>query len=315
MLLFLLRFPSQALDASRDGMKLWLNTLIPTLLPFLILTGIILRTGGVEKLLSPFSPVWRHVFGLSSSGAYALLLGLLCGYPMGAKIASDLYTHGKIGRQEAEYLLTFSNNASPAFLTTYLAHVCLKGRVSMAEIAAVLLVSDCICMVFFRFFVFRNRTVTESSSAGGDFAGQGDESAGAARPKPPKKETSPVSSLGTVLDVSIMNGFETITRLGGYILLFSILSAGARRFWNVESAAGYLLLGSLEITTGLHQLADASLPWSFLYPASMMLTAFGGFCILAQTRSVLNRELSFRPYLSAKCLNACVTGGILFLLA
>lgn len=314
MLLFLLCFPSQALDASRDGMKLWLNTLIPTLLPFLILTGIVLRTDGIEKVLSPLAPVWKHVFGLSSAGAYALLLGLLCGYPMGAKISSDLYTHGRIGRREAEYLLTFSNNASPAFLNTYLAHVCLKGQIPLGEITAVLLASNCLCMLFFRFFVFRNRTVTEGSPAGRYSAGQRGKCLRAASAEPPKKETSSVSSLGTVLDVSIMNGFETITRLGGYILLFSILSAGTRCFWNVRSAAGYLALGSLEITTGLHMLAESSLPWRFFYPASMMLTAFGGFCVLAQTRSVMNRELSLRPCFSAKCLNACITGGILLLL-
>lgn len=309
MLLFLLLCPSQALSAARDGMKLWLNTLLPTLLPFLILTGVLLHTGGIEKLLSPLEPLWRTAFGLSCSGAYALLLGLLCGYPMGAKLASDLYVHGRIGRREAEYLLTFSNNASPAFVTTYLAHVCLKDQVPPGRILLLLLLSDGICMLFFRFVIFKNRTVTGSGIR--EDPGQKDAPLDSPRPK---KETSPASSLGTVLDVSIMNGFETIARLGGYILLFSILSAGVRRLWRIRSAAGYLLLGSLEITTGLHLLSESSLPAGFLYPASMMLTAFGGFCILAQTKSVMNRELSFRPYVSAKCINACVTAGLLLLL-
>ena len=80
LLIFLLRFPEEALAASRDGLKLWLNTLFPTLLPFIILTGILIHTGTAEKLLKPLAPVWSHVFGTSPSGAYALLLGLLCGY-------------------------------------------------------------------------------------------------------------------------------------------------------------------------------------------------------------------------------------------
>ena len=49
LLIFLLKFPEESLFAARDGMKLWLNTLIPTLLPFLILTGILLHTKGLEK--------------------------------------------------------------------------------------------------------------------------------------------------------------------------------------------------------------------------------------------------------------------------
>ena len=48
LLLFLLRYPQEALAASRDGMGLWLNTLIPTLLPFLILTGFLIRTGTAD---------------------------------------------------------------------------------------------------------------------------------------------------------------------------------------------------------------------------------------------------------------------------
>lgn len=45
-----------------------------------------------------------------------------------------------------------------------------------------------------------------------------------------KKETSEADSPGVILDVSIMNGFETITRLGGYILLFSILTGCIRYY-------------------------------------------------------------------------------------
>ena len=60
--------------------------------------------------------------------SYALLLGLLCGYPMGTKITSDLYGCGRISRREAEYLLTFTNHASPVFIYTYLIHICLNDR-------------------------------------------------------------------------------------------------------------------------------------------------------------------------------------------
>lgn len=69
-----------------------------------------------------------------------------------------------------------------------------------------------------------------------------------------KKETSSSDSPGTVLDASIMNGFETITRLGGYILMFSILNACVRHFWKSRSILSYLLFCLLEMTTGLHQL-------------------------------------------------------------
>lgn len=208
LLIFLLKFPEESLFAARDGMKLWLNTLFPTLLPFLILTGILLHTKGIEKFLSPLSFFWEKLLGLTPCGAYVFLLGILCGYPMGAKLTSDLYQKNKISKKEASYLLTFSNNPSPGFLTAYVSQICLGGRTKAHEITGILLLANLMCMLFFRFIIYKNKTFTPIS--------------------PSKKETSAVSSPGAVIDVSIMNGFETITRLGGYILLFSILGGSNR---------------------------------------------------------------------------------------
>ena len=287
LLLYLLMFPKEALQSAREGMGLWLNTLLPTLLPFLILTGILLRTNMIEKILQPFASFWKQCFGLSPCGAYVFLIGMLCGYPMGAKLTSDLYQSKKLSRREAHYLLTFTNNPSPAFLTTYLAQHCLGGKSSPWNILGILLLSDFLCMLFFRFVVYKSRTATPARKT--------------------KKETLSASSPGTAIDVSIMNGFETISRLGGYILLFSLLSAWIHHYWPFPSCGEYIILGIMEITTGLNQITALSLPYSTQYLYSMVLTAFGGLCIMAQTKSVLEGKLSLLPYTAAKCLNALFT--------
>ena len=258
--------------------------------PVIILTGILIHTGTAEKLLKPLAPVWSHVFGASPSGAYALLLGLLCGYPMGTKITSDLYGCGRINRREAEYLLTFTNHASPVFIYTYLIHICLNDRFHPQLIYGPLILASFLTMVIFRFFVYRNHTKTPDNFS-----------------DKKNKEPSAPGVTGTLLDASIMNGFETITRLGGYILLFSILSAFIRHYWSAGEMTEYLFLGALELTTGLHQLARSDLSPVFRYLCSMPMAAFGGVCILAQTKSLLHRDLSVLPYISAKCLNAAIT--------
>ena len=76
---------------------------------------------------------WKTFFGLSPAGAYVLILGLLCGYPMGAKLAHDLYIDQQISRREGEYLLTFSCNASPAFIISYLSGILLKNKISAVQ--------------------------------------------------------------------------------------------------------------------------------------------------------------------------------------
>ena len=69
------------------------------------------------------------------------------------------------------------------------------------------------------------------------------------------------TSKGNLLDTSIMNGFEIITQLGGYIILFSILS-GLLMDLHPFGSASPLLCGVLEITTGIAQLAASSLPYA-----------------------------------------------------
>lgn len=280
---FLLLYPQEALKASKEGLNLWLNVLLPTLLPFLILTGILIHTDMIGLLLKPAEKIWNRCLGVSSAGAYAVLIGALCGYPVGAKITSDLYENHQISKSEAQYLLTFTNHASPVFVRTYLCHICLGDQVPVQNVFGILVLSDLVSMFFFRFVVYRNKIQILTADK--------------------KKKTPLSSSSGALLDVSIMNGFETITRLGGYILMFSILSACISHFWNMENLIGYIISGMLELTTGLCSLQSAQIHILWKYVLTLFLTAFGGACITFQTRSLVTRELSLIPYIMAKLLN------------
>lgn len=285
---FILVYPTEALKAAREGLNLWLNVMIPTLLPFLICTGILVQTGLISRLLAPFKTLWKIVFGISPAGAYAVLVGMLCGYPMGAKTTSDLYENGQITKKEAEYLLTFVNQPSPVFVRTYLCQICLNDRVPFLKMMLILLASEWMTAQFFRFIIFRKKNYFGEETV-------------------MKKETPATSSSEAFLDVSIMNGFETVTRLGGYILMFSILSACISHFWNMKNLIGYTLSGILELTTGLCRLQNANIHMQWKYLLTLFLTAFGGICITFQTRSLVTRKLSMIPYITAKLLNGITT--------
>ena len=237
LLVFLLLHPAESLSCARAGMTLWLNTLIPTLLPFIILTGMLTHTGHIRKLLLPFESFF-HIFpGVSIWGGYVFVLGMLCGYPLGAKLASDLYGLHKISKKEALYLTTFCNNPSPAFIITYLCKSCLKDTVPAGMVFASIFSANLICMLFFRFFVYQNATISDSPGFSPE-----------------------ISSRKNILDFSIMNGFETITRLGGYILLFSILAGCIRYYAPFPLLYQYLLPGFNELTSGLSLISVSGLP-------------------------------------------------------
>ncbi len=303
LLLFfcLLIFPRRTFFYACEGVNLWFHTILPSLLPSLILTSLLLDTGAAQRIPARAEVFFQTVFGLSSAGFYALFLGLLCGFPMGARITAQLYESDTIDRNEACYLLTFSSSPSPAFLSSYVILNALSGRVPSVFAFGVLYSSNFLTGLIFRFFFHRfhpGKLSTRKTRS------------------PEKKEMSKQTSKGNLLDTSIMNGFEIITQLGGYIILFSILS-GLLMDLHPFGSATPLFCGVLEITTGTSQLAASSLSSVGKVSAVLACSAFGGLSVAAQTNCMIhNSGLPLAPYLAGKLCCAVIAGTLgLFLFA
>lgn len=288
VLVFMMIFPEDSLAASKRGLMLWFEVLLPSLLPFIILSSFLIRTNIILKILGIFPRLWKFLFGLSSYGAYALILGIFCGYPMGSKLTADLCDSGRISRSEAEYLLTISNNASPSFVSTYIIIETLQVQTMMIPTFVILYLSNFLCSLIFRFYYGRRVTALAVSVN--------------------QKEASTPVPLMELIDTSIMNGFESMAKLGGYIILFSILAGLTLKLTFLGQNLRYILLGMLEITNGIQYIASA--PWSFswIYTTIMAVTAFGGFSSVAQTKCMIrNANLSINVYIAAKLCNGCIT--------
>ena len=122
----MLFFPQTAICGASLGLMLWFQTVLPVLLPFLILTALLLKSNGFFLISRLVRPILRPLFGISDYGSFALLVGFLCGYPMGSKVTADLKREGKITVNEASYLLSFCNQTSPMFLISYIFYIHLK---------------------------------------------------------------------------------------------------------------------------------------------------------------------------------------------
>ena len=90
-----LAFPALAVQGASEGLLLWYQTVLPALAPFLILTQLLTVSGGAGLLVKPVYPLVSRLFHVSASGTYILLCGLLCGYPLGAKLCGDYFRQGK----------------------------------------------------------------------------------------------------------------------------------------------------------------------------------------------------------------------------
>ena len=101
--------------AAREGVTLCLQTVLPSLFPFFVLSSLLVQSDVPRLLSRAMAGVMYPLFGVSGAGASALILGLLGGYPVGARTVAELYGRGEIAREEAEQLLAFCNNSGPGF--------------------------------------------------------------------------------------------------------------------------------------------------------------------------------------------------------
>lgn len=290
-LLLLLARPGLALQGASQGLTLWGSTVLPALLPFMLCTGVIVALDGVELLTRPISPLLRRLLGLSPSGAFVLVSGLLCGYPMGAKTDSDFLTSGRISPGEARLLLAVCNHPSPMFLAGYVVNR-LENAGWPEHTAAFLLWAVYLPLIPMALLARRLYGPLNGNPL----------------PLSPAVSAAPFS-----FDSHIMSCFETMVKIGGYIMLFSIAAryAAGLPWGSLTLKAAFL--GFLEITTGIQAISQA-VPGPQGLCLAAAAAAFGGLSGIFQTKSVLARPLlSIGPYVLWKLLHGALSAGLMLL--
>lgn len=321
MVLFVV-FPVSVSSGAKEGITLWFYTVIPSLLPFMIFSTFMIKKNITRPIGRVSGPFLCRIFSMPVSCVYPAVIGFLSGYPVGAKVAGQMYLHGEIEKNEAQYLLSFCNNASPMFLISYVGAECLHLQVP-AEMFLFILLSAFLSSIYTRkkyhvTYLRSDRKKTKNRKrmqkragrdADGIFEGEILKRPVLQEEHGRRKHTG--ISVIEALDESIMDGFTTITKIGGYILLFSILIRLIMDLVPIDHSLKYVGIGFLEITTGGMFFSKATIdPW-LKYSIFAGLCAFGGISSVFQTASVLEGTgLSVKEYVFAK-LRQCVIAFLL----
>ena len=279
LFVILLFFPGLVFEGAKMGLNLWFFTLVPTLLPFMVFSNILIQSRLIEHLLFLPGLFTRKYLHLSPAGLYAFLCGFFFGYPSGAKILADLLKTDQIDPKEASMLFGFCNNVSPAFLITYFLTLHLKHPEKAGiTVSFLYIIPAFVCLMAF-FFCGSSFSLRE------------------------KKTSSPVLSLA-LLDACLQDALSVLLKLGGYIILFSVISNMITHIPRMRAESAAFFSCFLEITGGIPAVTAA-----FAYPQSYVILlpflAFGGLCSFMQTGSVIkDTPLSLRSYFFTKILLA-----------
>ena len=289
LFLIMLVSPKAVFNGASEGLLLWFQIVLPTLFPFLLVSNLLLTTGNIHYISSALGTLFSRIFSVSSNGSFAVLTGFLCGYPMGAKTAADLREAGYISKEEGQYLLSFCNNTSPAFILNFIVWKTLKNESLFLPTLLILLFSPVIVSLLTR-----------------------KKYLGTAKCFQNQKTTLRRKTKWTFRDIDdcIMNSFETLIKVGGYIMLFSVILTLLQEL-PVSIPFLTYLLPMLEVTNGIVMLGAMRLPFIIQYQAILALTSFGGFCAIAQTQCMVqNADFPIFPYIIEK-LAAALTASIL----
>lgn len=296
-------FSKSNLAASKEGLALWASHVVPSLLPFFMATELLSHTDVIYTIGRILNPIMRPIFRVPGHGAYALIMGIISGYPVGAKIVTQFRENHLCTKAEAERLLAFTNNSGPLFIIGTVG-ISLFGNHLVGLLLFITHILSCFTVGFlFRFWKRKEKGFENSFST-------------------PNTDTVSFSNLGEVLSQSIFSAVKSVIMVGGFVVLFSVilsilsdthfLALGSKLLSPILNLFGIsdgrfstaLFAGMIELTNGVKQMSMISCrAISINIILSAFLLGFGGISVLLQVYSITSKtDISIKAYFIGKLL-------------
>lgn len=280
-----------------------IELILPSLFPFLVLSNLVIGMGYARALGKACAPLMRRLFNLGGACAGPFLMGIIGGYPIGAKSAVALYESGQCSRAECERMLSFCNNSGPAFILGVVGSgIFSSSKAGILLYAAHVLASVTVGVLF--------RTYKKEETAGG---------AGRA---PVIYEQPRFSSVFTS---SVTRALASVGNISAFVIFFAvatdllfssgILSAVVRAIaWLLsplevtQSSIERIAVGFLEMTSGLSGLSGAAGNVGTQLSMAAFMLGWAGISVHCQVLSFLDSGgLSLKPYILGKLLHGAVS--------
>ena len=308
----LIIFSKSNIQAVKNSLNIWVNNVIPSLFPFFIATELLNHTNIPKIIGNIFNKIMRPLFNVPGIGAYAFIMGIISGYPVGAKIVTDFRNNNLCTKEEAERLITFTNNSGPLFILGTVG-ITLFYDTTIGILLLFTHILACISVgIIFRFWKSKEKEKRNTQTI---------------------DNTISFSSLGEVLSKSILSAINSIVLIGGFIVLFGVILSILQNTYilnllklislplfnllNIPSdfVVG-ILTGILELTSGVSTVSGiACKKLSINIITSAFLLGFGGISIMLQVLSIISKsDISIKPYILGKLLQGALAAFYTFLI-
>lgn len=270
-ILLLILDSKTALSGAKDGIELCLTSVIPSIFPFLVLSGML--TPAICGANLPFLRPLSRALHIPPGSEGIFLTGIVGGYPTGAQSVHQAWKSGQLSKEDAQRMLAFCSNAGPSFLFGILGAKFSKIWILWLLWGIHILSAVAVAVIFPGKSCNCNRLFP----------------------------TTPVT-----LTQSLKKAVATMGCICGWVVLFRILIAFLNRWflWLLPVNMQIAVYGILELANGCCSAELISSEGLRFILCSGML-AFGGICVVMQTASVTG-ELGLGKYVQGKFLQAMI---------
>ncbi|MEA1960372.1 MAG: sporulation integral membrane protein YlbJ [Bacillota bacterium] len=316
---FMVVNPQETVNAAADGIKLWALIVLPALLPFFIVAELLVSLRFVNFLGILLEPLMRPIFRLPGCSSLVIVLGFTSGFPIGAVLTRRLYEKNMLNDNEAERLVSFTNNSSPLFIIGAIG----IGMFSNATVGYILAASHylanlCVGLLWrWRSPQIITPACTNTTLLHNAVASLSEE---------------PPEGLGQLMGDAIKNSLNNVLAVGGFIILFSVLTkmfsicgfmdilavSLQKLFFCIPISyplAYGLSTGIFELTLGAKAIASTfctDLDTQII--AVSALLGWSGLSIIAQVMSIVaGMPVRFSFYLTSRCIQLLLSCGFSFL--
>ncbi|WP_034332419.1 sporulation integral membrane protein YlbJ [Bacillus sp. J37] len=317
--------PKESLDASIRGLTIWWEVVFPSLLPFFIVSELLIGFGVVRFIGVLLEPFMRPVFRVPGVGGFVWAMGMASGNPAGAKLTARMRQEKQLTKIQAERLVSFTSSSNPLFIFGAVA-VGFFDKPSLGVLLAAAHYLGNLCVgLTMRFYGKSDDTIRNGKKRLFPSPSLAFKELHSTR----ITETRP---LGKMLGDAVISSIQTLLMIGGFIILFSVFNkilaiihvtqligvvfSGALSLFHIASDLSVpLITGIFEITLGNQLVSETNASLLEKVMIASFILAFGGLSIQAQVASILaDTDILFKPFFIARILQGIYSSIIAFLL-
>jgi len=325
MAISLIAFPRESVDASIRGLDMWWEIVFPSLLPFFIVSEMLIGFGVVKFIGVLLEPLMRPLFRVPGVGGFVWAMGMASGYPSGAKLTARLRQEGQLTKVEAERLVSFTNCSNPLFIFGAVS-IGFFGNAKLGFLLALAHYLGNISVgLIMRFYGNDNEEKKRTNEQKFSII-----LALRELHRTRLKEQRP---LGRLLGDAVMSSVQTLLMIGGFIILFSVIN---KLLFHLHITAflgqfvEFILVSlhlpdvlSIPYISGLFEITLGSQLTSQVQEATLMqqavitsfILAFSGFSVQAQVASITSQtDIAFKPFFIARIMHGFFAAIYAFLL-